>query len=114
MDAGGRTNQETESRSLVSATLKNHLAVRVSAGHDLRDSFDVQDARMSRVHGCTRATFWILFFSLYKEKYYAAKGRNQNLNEIKISKLTGYRVTPGMTIHYWIPAFAGMMKEQQS
>ncbi len=30
MDAGGRTNQETESRSLVSATLKNHTSMRVS------------------------------------------------------------------------------------
>ncbi|RKZ47772.1 MAG: hypothetical protein DRQ48_05905, partial [Gammaproteobacteria bacterium] len=91
--AGGRTNQDEyrtysvenvrnkfsrQSRgSLVSATLRNHIAARVSAGHDLRGSFDVQDARMSRVHGCTRATFWILFFSLYKEKYHADKRRNQ-------------------------------------
>ena len=59
--------------SLVSTALRNHAAVRVSAGHDLRVSFDVQDARMSRVHGCTGATFWVLFFVQTKEKYFALK-----------------------------------------
>ncbi len=46
-----------------------------AAGHDNGCDFDVQDARMSRVHGCTRATFSYLFFLSYKEKVHAAKMR---------------------------------------
>ncbi len=36
--------------------------------------FDVQEARMSRVHGCTRATLATSFFGQAKKKYLAAKG----------------------------------------
>jgi len=42
--------------------------------------------------------FWVLFFSLYKEKYHAAKRRNQNIKELKTLKID------------WIPACAGMTK----
>jgi hypothetical protein len=42
--------------------------------------------------------FWVLFFSLYKEKYHAAKGRNQSL----IKNNEGYID--------WILAYASMTK----
>ena len=36
--------------------------------------FDVQEARMSRVHGCTGATFSYLFFVRTKKRYTPLKG----------------------------------------
>jgi len=39
-------------------------------------AFDVQDARMSRVHGCTRATFSCLFFGRAKKRYSPAGETN--------------------------------------
>ena len=53
-------------------------------GLDIRVSFfDVQDARMSRVHGCTRATLGTSFFGQAKKKCLAAKRRKQMLIEAK-------------------------------
>ena len=51
----------TRTGSPVCATFKNHEAVRVSSSYYLGTRyrgtvFDVQDARMSRVHGCIGAT----------------------------------------------------------
>ena len=41
MDAGGRTNQETESRSPVYAAARNHESVKVSDGNDVGKGFSV-------------------------------------------------------------------------
>ena len=60
----------TKTGSLVCATLKNYEAVRVSAGHDIGVSFfDVQEARMSQLHGCTEATLGTSFFRQVKKSF---------------------------------------------
>ena len=66
----------------VGATLENHSAVRAAAGHDIRGVFfDVQEARISRVHGCTRATLGTSFFGQAKKKYLAGKGETITYKE---------------------------------
>jgi hypothetical protein len=43
--------------------------------------FDVQEARISRVHGCTRATLGTSFFGQAKKKYLAGKGETITYKE---------------------------------
>jgi len=67
----GCSNERNQDRKSCFCDLKNHAAVRVSAGHDIGVSFfDVQDARMSRVHGCTGATLGTSFFGQAKKVLY--------------------------------------------
>jgi len=73
----------TKTGSLFSATLNNHTAVRVYPSHYLGTRywgalFDVQDARMSRVHGCTGETFVPSFWAC-KKKVLADKNAKQIL-----------------------------------
>ena len=68
MDAGGRTNQETESRSPYARAERNKRTPRVPVGQFIWGGLDVQDAQMSRVHGCTRATLFVSFLWPRKEK----------------------------------------------
>ena len=53
----------------------HYLLTRVSEGHDIRVSFfDVQDARMSRVQGCTGAALGTSFLDKQKRSTSPVKG----------------------------------------
>lgn len=53
MDAGGRTNQETESRKPEAADAQDVLVSRRTGCPGVTD---VQEAQVSRIQGCTGAT----------------------------------------------------------